>query len=236
MFRLLSIALVVAVCDASMGGAAWASIIQLSPVDDRNINDLDNNSVADTLGPQGDPFLRVFGVSGPSAAFRAAMEFDVSGIPRGAVVNSAVVGLHDRGSTFNPPFTISLYGFIGDGLISVADGNAITPFNFINSYSNVGNTGNPDYLIDVTSFVQFFVDANQPFAGILLRSSGEGGLFRGNDLASSENGDLSARPGLTVDYTPVPEPGSLLLLGAGGSALLARRWHGPRPTRGSRPA
>lgn len=207
-----------------MCDSVFAAMISLSPVDDRNINDLDSNLVADTLGPQNDPFLRVFGVSGPSAAFRAALEFNVSAIPVGSTVNSASLALHDRGSTFNPPFTISLYGFVGDGAISVNDGNAITPFNFINSYTNTSNTGNPDYFINVTSFVQFFVTQNQPFAGILLRSSGEGGLFRGNDLASSDNGDVNARPLLTVDYTPVPEPTSLLLLAAGGSTLLVRRW------------
>lgn len=179
-----------------------SNTIALEAVDDRNINDLDGDLVADALGPQNDGFLRVFGVSGPSAAFRAALEFNVAVIPAGSIVNSATLSLHDRGSTFNPPFTISLHGYIGDGTVSIADGNAITPFNFVGSYTNNSNTGNPDYAIDVKSFLQFYVDHNQPFAGILLRSSGEGGLFRGNDLASRDHADSAARPRLVVTYSP----------------------------------
>lgn len=176
--------------------------IFLGAVDDRNINDLDSDLIADTLGPQDDAFLRVFGVSGPSAAFRAALEFNVSAIPAGSIVNSATLSLHDRGSTFSPPFTISLYGFIGDGVVSVSDGNAITPFNFISSYTNNSDTGDPDYVIDVKSFIQYYVDHREPFAGVLLRSNGEGGLFRGNDLASRDHADPAARPRLVVSFSP----------------------------------
>jgi hypothetical protein len=48
---------------------------------------------------------------------------------------------------------------------------------------------------------------------------------------SSEAATVTARPLLTVDFTPVPEPGSLVLAGLAGAAALCVR----RLRRGFRP-
>lgn len=197
-----------------------ASTILLNPTDDKNVRDVNNDQVGDTLGPEPDGFLRVFGTA---TFFRAAIEFNIAAIPTGSTITSAVLRLQDGGTT-SVPFTISLHGFAGDGAVSIADANTT---NLVGSFSNPADAGSPLYVVDLTTFIQSLVTNGDPFAGVALRSSSEGtGLFRGADIDSEDFGVASSRPLLTVEFeqaASVPEPASLALLGTGFAYLTARR-------------
>ncbi len=78
------------------------------------------------------------------------------------------------------------------------------------------NTGSRD--IDVTAAVQaWLADPSSNQGWVFINDNPNRGLF----VASEEPTFTGERPMLTIEFTPVPEPGSILLLGIGAMGLLA---------------
>jgi hypothetical protein len=71
--------------------------------------------------------------------------------------------------------------------------------------------------------VQSWLDSPTSNFGWILRASNESTPSNARVFASSENVDASLRPTLLIDYTAVPEPGSVILIGLASVLVLARR-------------
>ncbi len=182
-----------------------------------------NYSAFVTSGNAGDGYLRTFGTSGPYN--RSALEFSLAGIAPGSVVSSATFTIQSRGTSVAGG-SFNFWGYGGDGAITNADG--LMTGNLIGTALTQGGT--PQYVIDVTAFIQSLVNANDDYAGILITLTPQGSFF-GSDFVSSEGQTFghpnSDKPKLTVNFeagNAVPVPGTLALLAAAGLAgALTRR-------------
>ncbi|MCY2974724.1 MAG: DNRLRE domain-containing protein [Planctomycetota bacterium] len=72
--------------------------------------------------------------------------------------------------------------------------------------------------------VQNWLNSPTTNFGWLLRASSESTPSNARSFASSENTNSSQRPTLTIDYTAVPEPGSLALVVAAVAGIFFRRY------------
>lgn len=76
-----------------------------------------------------------------------------------------------------------------------------------------------EYVFDVTSSLLDWQSGTSNFGWGLTATSAR------NDFFSSESTNASRRPFLTVEFSPVPEPSSFLLMGCGASIVLLGRRH-----------
>ena len=106
------------------------SLRLLERLEDRNLLTVMNFDYVDAatavdIGPQDgvfDAFTEAnFGsvVNNGFTSFRTAIEFDISTIPAGAVINAATLTL--RGSIFEGPREVALHGYAGDGTVQLED-------------------------------------------------------------------------------------------------------------------
>ena len=79
----------------------------------------------------------------------------------------------------------------------------------------------PTATFDVTASLQAWV-AN-PAGNLGWALINDHASQSNTSIGSSDNATMSLRPILTIDYTPIPEPASLAVVGLGGLMLLARR-------------
>jgi len=133
----------------------------------------------------------------PKRAF--AMEFDVSGVPAGATINSATLTFVETTDTVDPSFLLAgVYGYAGDadGVVTLAN-----PFNILlsNQVGSVGNRSVGTESVNVTSFVQSLITAGDTFAGFYIESALD--LYY---IHSSEATDPANRPTLTINYSAGP--------------------------------
>jgi hypothetical protein len=146
-------------------------------------------------------------------SFRTALEFDLRGLPPGTIINSASLDAN----LSNPEGTrqIALNGYAGDGTVHLSD---FALDGFVGAQT-VGPV--PTALsFDVTSFLSDLQSSGAAFAGF---SSREDPANRFNFIVMSLYMGANGGPRLTVDYTVVPEPVSLVLFGVGAALLLATR-------------
>ena len=132
---------------------------------------------------------------------RSALEFNISSVPSGFTIQSATLYLYASLSDAN----IGVYGYIGNGTIELGDFTDILPM------TTAFDPG-PVNVIDVTGFVSGLFPSGTNFVGFKLRELIPPDY---NDFFSSEASDESLRPLLVIEYTPVPEPGTMMLLGSG---------------------
>jgi len=153
------------------------------------------NQTATELHAGSDPQTRSF-----------AIEFDLSGLPNGATVTSAILTFTETTDSVDPGIMpASLYGYAGYGATD-AGGNGIvddTVFNTLlsNQIGLVGDGRVGTTSVDVTAFVQDLVTASRSFAGFYVES-----LFGEYYIHSSEAADPAVRPRLDVQFTPSTGP------------------------------
>lgn len=204
--------------------AAWASsatanaaTVALTATAVGNVID-DNGGIADGV------FDRTQATAVPEIdatnnfTYRAVIEFDVSPLPI-AAVNSA--HLHwDLGSATNPPVNVQLYGYAGDGILSVPDAQqsnliatAVIP--------QFGDNGVTSFSIDVSTFLASLITANDSFAGFMFRLPVEP-PFPNQKMESFMN------LALEIDFTPTPLPDTFPLFATGLGALGLLGWRRKR--------
>lgn len=201
-----------ALCGANQGQAA---VVALSPTADTRIVEIIPDTTVDDL------LLSVFTASGNMQ--RTLLKFDLSGIPIGQQIVSATLALtavRDLGG--NPAgHSMDVHAVTTPWIETQATWNSAstgTPwttaggdFNpFIYASSNVDPIHLAPVTWDLTSLAQDWYDGSIMNEGLLLRS------FNGNSLVftSSENASFPL-PSLTIEYTAIPEPSSLMLMGVG---------------------
>lgn len=186
-------------------------------------------------------------VRGGSIDFRGYVRFDLAAIPAGSTINSASFALTQvSGASRNDAVTtgrVSTYG------LDNAVGN--TPQNwdettFVPADKGTENVATLAGVIDLDDNVTgiseslsgtpaIFTVTGGPLASFLQTRFDDGALAtfilsndestdRGFGFGSKENADPNTQPTLTIDFTPIPEPASSVLLAAGlGLAALRRR-------------
>lgn len=196
---------------------AFAATVTTTAVADVTVGDTNNDGVMDDALAQDDVYLRVFG---SGSVGRGVLEYDLSGIGAGETVESASVSFSARGTRM--PGLVYLYGYAGDGVATIADGNLVQTL--VGSFSVVSEE--MDYNVSISaSFLQGLLDAGASYLGLVMVSSDETRFGPGADFCSvgSTTPSCAGNPGsqLTVNSSPagvVPVPASLPLL-AGGFGL-----------------
>jgi hypothetical protein len=188
-------------------------------------------------------------VRGAAIDFRGYLRFDLSAIPAGSTINSATLVLTQvTGASRNDATNSGRFALYG--LDNVA-GN--TPQNWDEATFVIGAKGTEDVTTltgvtdlddNVAGITETFVGASPatvvtvtgaPLANFLQSRFGDGSLAtfilsnddatdRGYGFGTKENANLLAHPVLTIDFTPVPEPGTLgMLVLSGMAAIIPRR-------------
>ena len=214
----------ITVCAVLLASTAQASLVSSTAVADDWFGNTDATFTSFTVsGTPDDTFLRTFGADG--SVNRSALEFSLSGIAPGAIINSAIFTIKSRGTSVAGG-TFNFWGYSGDGAITAAD--AVETSNLLTTAPTLDVDAS--FVVDLTALIQSLVNAASQYAGILITVSPEGSFF-GADFLSSE-GDLNSaflasdRPDLTVDFSPartVPEAGTLALLSLALAGLAAAR-------------
>jgi len=164
--------------------------------------------------------------------------FGVDEIPTGATVNSATLTFSNTGTNGSvidiqvSDLKVAWVEMEATYTIrSAADGNwlgnnPLDSQNKSDAFTTLSTDGTAPFTVTVTDSVRGWLDGNANYAyGLMLH-----GLSTSQNVASycPSDGEVSVsqpsrNPLLTVDYTPIPEPGTMCLLGLGGVSVLIRR-------------
>ena len=223
--RALSLAFLL--CVQWMLGVAKGDFLLLNAIEDSRIISLpavpsfaDSNFGLESM-------LSVYSLPGNTQ--RSLLKFNVASVPANQQIDSAILTLYrnttfgDNGNpsnlpmtahqvmtswsestvTWNSPWTTA-GGDFGASVFGTASANPASnqPVNW-----------------DVTGLVQSWYSGSTPNHGLLLQST------TGNELSfwSDETANANLRPSLSVNFTAVPEPSSLMLIGALAGAVCFRR-------------
>lgn len=162
-----------------------------------------------------------------SSTLYSLIEFDLSIVPVGATINSAVMEIFLEGSIFQgipANYLINAYRITSNWNETSITWATQPPLDFTVPVANSGGTPNNNTWVvwDITNFVNdWYLGVNNNY-GVELRNSGEGTYYY---FTSSDSAASSLHPKLTIEYTSyvIPEPATFLLLGMGILAWVRRR-------------
>lgn len=176
--------------------AAVSEVVTLTPSQDAYICDCK----PDSTNPNGGPTHIYFGRYS-SCYDRTLIEWDLSSIPSGSTVESAIVRLYCLGFYGTPTGHPDFY------LIDEAWSEADVTFNTQPDYGTTPTiaatwpTAHTWFELDVTAFVQGWIEGTHPNHGIYCTSSGTTGTSVPG-FWSKDSEDESLRPQLVVTFSP----------------------------------
>ncbi len=139
----------------------------------------------------------VVGATVPAGISRRALaQFDLSGIPAGATINSATLDLHVTGN-------VGTGGVTGGPLVGLAwDEATMSASSFFGSYTEVDMLSFPSNAVglisaDATNMVKDWYNGTRPNVGLSLRSSNGADTV----IATKDNTVAADHPSLTVCYS-----------------------------------
>jgi hypothetical protein len=134
---------------------------------------------------------------------RSALEFDISAVPAGVVIESAVLSLW--GVLFDT--NIAVHAYAGNGVVDFNDFLVFALRTQITTFDP-----GPTNTIDVTGGVRTLYESGASYAGFQLRelTQNDPTLF-----FSRLSPEVNLRPRLDIEFSAVPEPVTWLLLGSG---------------------
>ena len=145
-------------------------------------------------------------------------------IPLGSTINSAVITFFATNASSSPTGNIAIYQMTSnwnenstwDSLTNGVQIGSET----VASADDVNSVvfANTTMTLDVLASLQAWLGGDTNFGWVITNDSTDGVQFSSSEAATGAN-----RPMLTVNFTPVPEPGSLLLTGLTGAAALCLR-------------
>jgi hypothetical protein len=143
---------------------------------------------------------------------RPLLEFDISQFTLGEIINSVSFRFQE-GAFTSSGSTVNVLGYSGSGTLSISD--ATTASTLLGSYDPVTlGLGIHSLSLD-SSYLQSLIGSSN-FLGLRLQSSG--GLVNTSQTSMEQAAlslDFFISPHLDIDFTPVPEPTTILLLGSG---------------------
>jgi hypothetical protein len=161
-YALLSVGILVSLVSAP--SAVLAAIIKITPTIDGTIRDgLDSpkDGIPDAVLERS--IVQVLNVERPSQPFedRGIIEFDISNLSLPLPKIELILTVFSSNGPF--PFTINVFTYIGDGVLSLAD------FNAGSFFTSFEYSGESTVILDVTTFIRRLVASGETFAGFNFR-------------------------------------------------------------------
>ncbi len=185
--------IVLALCVLALAAAAWATEVILQPASEGK--DAHVRSLGGSSNYGNYTYLTVNW--SPSQESRGLVEFDLSVIPTGSTIDSAVLDLYTY--TNNPNDNFGIYRITASWVESTVTWDT-QPAHDASAYATTLVNGAGHYTWNIKTLVQEWISGTYPNNGFkLIRPSGN--LTSWPYFCSSDHATQDWRPKLTVNYT-----------------------------------